>query len=105
MSVLTKDNLIKLVLDKVKDDTSDEAIKFREDVTDTIDNMTITDGVDWHQKYTENDASWRKKYADRFNKPIGSEKDTDPALPDPEPETEPEEKPLEFENLFGVPTK
>ena len=100
MAVLKKEDLMKLVHDKVKDDTSDEAIQFREDVTDTIDSMTVSDGVDWHQKYTENDASWRKKYADRFNEPSGSKKDTEPALPDPEPE----EKPLEFENLFGTPT-
>lgn len=105
MAVLTKDDLMKLVLDKVKDDTSDEAIKFREDVTDTIDSMTVTDGVDWHQKYTENDASWRKKYADRFNEPAGSKKDTDPALPDPESEPDHEPEPLEFENLFNTPAK
>ena len=105
MAILKKDELMKLVLDKVKDDTSDEAIKFREDVTDTIDSMTVSDGVDWHQKYTENDASWRKKYADRFNEPSGSKKDNEPALPDPDPDPEPEEKPLEFENLFGAPAK
>ncbi len=42
--------------------SSDEAISFLEDITDSY---TISD-VDWEQKYHENDTMWRNKYRDRF---------------------------------------
>lgn len=69
MSKLTQ----KEFMDKAKailgDRTDDEAISFLEDCKDTIS----SEGDDWKVKYDalakekeELDASWRKKYTDRF---------------------------------------
>lgn len=44
--------------------TSDAALALREDITDSVAHDT---GEDWEAKYRENDAMWRKRYADRFS--------------------------------------
>lgn len=69
MSVLSKEELFKQVQEKLKDDTSDETLKFVEDFTDTVNDMEqklSTTDSEWKKKYEENDNEWKKKYKDRF---------------------------------------
>lgn len=84
--------------DKVTEDTS---IKFIEDMTDTLSDLGNNDADEWKKKYEENDASWRKKYTDRFfNTPAKDDKDDEP-IKDPEKEIEAEANaPKTFDDLF-----
>lgn len=56
------DELISKVFKYIGDKNDDESISLLEDITDTLDG----DGEDWKKKYEENDASWRKRYRERF---------------------------------------
>ena len=92
MAVLERDKFFERIRGQLGDDSTDEAIAFLEDVTDTYNALSGSgDGTDWKQKYDENDAAWRKKYTERFFSGGGNQ---EPA-PDPEPD-----KPLTYENLF-----
>jgi hypothetical protein len=66
MSVLSKDELLKVVNTLVGEGTNDETLKTIEDVTDTINSFSDNANEDWKKKYEENDASWRNKYKERF---------------------------------------
>lgn len=73
-----------------EDNTSDEAIAFIEDITDSYS----APKVDWEAKYRENDAEWRKKYHDRFFSDVNPEEENAPFE---------EDKPIvktKFEELF-----
>lgn len=64
MAVRTVEELLASVKEVVGDAiTSDKGISLLEDITDSYKK----DGEDWKAKYEENDASWRKRYADRFS--------------------------------------
>ena len=101
--VKTKDELLKILQDRIGEDTSDEALAFIEDVTDTITDLETRaagDGEDWKKKYEENDAAWRTKYKERFFSGEVKEK------PDKEEESQDEdEKPLTFDSLFAEEKK
>ena len=94
--VRTKDEILNLVKDILKDDTSDSALSLVEDLSDTLDsNVTPSEGTDWKTKYEENDAQWRQRYRDRFfSKPAQEEEEPD----DPVPEETNE--PKTFSDLF-----
>lgn len=80
MAVLSKDELLQLIRNRVGEDDTDEALQFLEDVTDTINDMVVRldDNTDWKKKYEENDTAWRKRYRERFNTPVpDSDVDTD----------------------------
>ena len=66
--VKTKEEILKAIKDRIGEDTSDEAIAFLEDITDTINDYEnkTKDETDWKAKYEENDKEWRNKYRDRF---------------------------------------
>lgn len=69
MAKLTKNELFDKLHGFIGDDTSEEAISFMEDVTDTFNDMESRangDGEDWKAKYYENDAAWKAKYRHRF---------------------------------------
>ena len=90
MAIKTIEEIMGAVRARVGEDTSDEAIAFVEDVSDTL--TSLSSAEDWKKKYEDNDAEWRKRYQDRFFNP---EKTPDP---DPEPDAKPER--LTFEELF-----
>lgn len=97
MAVRTKDEIMASIKERIGDDQSDEAISLVEDISDTIDNMQSKangDGIDWKNRYEENDANWRQKYRDRF---FG--KSSDEAIPGPN-ESEDEDPRLTYKNLF-----
>lgn len=68
MAVRTKDEILEMIKEKIGEDTSDETITLIEDVTDTLNDYETrtSGGEDWKAKYEENDASWRRRYTDRF---------------------------------------
>ena len=76
--VLTKEEFLSKIKERIGENPTDEDISFVEDMTDTID--SLSQGDEWKKKFEENDAMWRKKYTERF------------FTPDKEPEKEPEEK-------------
>lgn len=97
MSILSREQLLEKIKQRVGEDTSDEALSFIEDVSDTIADYESrsTSTTNWEQKYKENDEAWRKKYRERFfSTPSGEEA--------PPAEEADEEKPKSyyFDNLF-----
>lgn len=68
MAVRSIAEILESVQTRLGEDTSDEALAFVEDITDTLNDFEnkTKDEEDWKKKYEENDASWRKKYKDRF---------------------------------------
>ena len=94
--VRTKEEILNLVKDILKDDTSDSALSLIEDLSDTLDsNVKSSDETDWKAIYEENDAQWRQRYRDRFfSKPAQEEEEPD----DPAPEVTNE--PKTFSDLF-----
>lgn len=69
MTFLLRDDYFKRVNEIVGDNTSDEALSFIEDMTETYDTLESRkkdNEIDWEQKYKENDEAWRKKYRQRF---------------------------------------
>ena len=68
--IKTREELMTMITERVGEDTSDEAISFIEDITDTLNDYETKlagDGTDWKSKYEENDRQWREKYIARFN--------------------------------------
>lgn len=69
MSILSKEEMFAKLKERIGEDTSDEAVTFVEDFTDTINDMETklaTTDSEWKKKYEENDNEWRTKYRDRF---------------------------------------
>ena len=70
MAVLNKEEFMRRLQERIGEDTSDEAMTFIEDMTDTFNDMeTRSSGNNdeqWQQKYNELDKSWREKYKARF---------------------------------------
>lgn len=93
MAISTKEDLVARLTASFGEDLSDDNISLLEDLSDTIDSFSDTE--DWKTKYEENDASWRKRYKERFE---GKEDDS----LESEPEIEHYESPTKFEDLFTV---
>ena len=96
MAVKTKDEILSAIKEHFAEDSSDEAISFIEDVSDTFTDLETRangDGTDWKAKAQEIDNSWREKYKARF---FSGNKEE----PDDEPEFIDEVKPMKFEDLF-----
>lgn len=93
MAILTKEQLMESIRNRVGEDTSDEALAFIENVNDTIENMSNDKNTDWKAKYEENDAAWRQKYKDRFFNT--SSEDIDDDLVE-----DGKKKPMTYEALF-----
>lgn len=85
MAIKSLEDILASARSIIGEDTSDDALAFMDDLSDTIEdfNTKTKDQTDWHEKYNENDAQWRKRYADRFNgKPV-EEEDESYDLPEP----------------------
>lgn len=97
MAVKTREEILESFKSRLGENPDDESISFLEDVTDTLNDFEKRangDGTDWKSKYEENDASWRKKYTERF-----FSDDPNPE-PNPEPKPEPDNTPRTFSDLF-----
>ena len=70
MGVLNKEQFLVRLQERIGGDTSDEAMSFIEDMTDTFNDMETRSNAQsdeqWRKKYMELDKSWREKYKARF---------------------------------------
>lgn len=99
MAVRTKEEILESVRAVAGEDAGDTVITLLEDVADTMadyDNR-IRESGDWKAKYEENDAGWRKRYADRF---YGRADGGDPPMPDEPVPDETEREIRSYEDLF-----
>ena len=91
MAVITKEDLLNKVKTFIGEVPTDEGIAFLEDLADTVSDLETKaegDGEDWKAKHEELDATWKKKYTDRFysgeekkEKPKEEEKKDDEETP------------------------
>lgn len=98
MAVKSVTELLSQIQARFGDDTTDEALAFIEDVSDTVNDLQsrANGETNWEQKYKENDAAWRQKYRDRF-----FSKDDGPSSTEiDEDESEDTYKPKTFNDLF-----
>lgn len=97
MAVRTRDEIVEAVRTRIGEDTSDEAISLLEDVSDTLTDYEtrVADKTDWKAKYDEMDASWRKKYMDRFSGKTGEE-----VKEEQEEQIKDDSEPRTFDELF-----
>ena len=70
MAILTQEQFMESLRAQVGDDTSDEALAFIQNMSDTYNNLSnqVKESGNWEQKYRENDTEWRRKYKDAFFK-------------------------------------
>lgn len=69
--ILSREDLLSAVRNIFGEDSTDEQISFIENLSDTVSDFEerITTSGDWKTKYEENDASWRRRYTERFVNP------------------------------------
>ena len=90
MAIRTREELLNSVNTILGENNSDEALSFIEDITDTYDDLSNRNGDEnWEERYNNLDKEWRERYRQRFNEPYNDDDDSNP-----------EPKPLTFENLF-----
>lgn len=106
MAVLTRDEYIRRIQERMSETPTDDEIAFLEDMTDTYDSLTPTgESVDWEAKYNELDATWRKRYTDRFNGDLSAVDDIEFIEHPGATVYEDEERPTRYEDLFVVEGK
>lgn len=70
MAIKTREEILTAIRERFGEDTSDAALSFVEDITDTLTDLEAKNNANnnenWKKKYEDNDAAWRKKYRDRF---------------------------------------
>ena len=107
MAVRTREELLKIVRDYVKDNTDDATLQLLEDVDDTFKDFAdkSKDETDWKAKYEENDKEWRTKYKERFmSGGDDDKKDVNPTPADEKKEGDEDEKET-FNDLFSEERK
>jgi hypothetical protein len=69
--IISREELIAGVREIFGENNTDEQIAFIENLNDTVSDFEerITSSGDWKTKYEENDASWRRRYTERFVNP------------------------------------
>ena len=107
MPILDKENFMARIKERVGDDTSDEAMSFIEDMTDTFNDLetkTVDTSSEWEAKYNqaiadkdELDKSWREKYKARF---FDGESSSEEAKEDQKEDVIDDGKPTTFDELF-----
>ena len=100
MAILDKDTYFNKLHERIGNDTSEEALTFLEDMTDTYNDMANRangDGVDWKSKYNELDKTWREKYRHRF---LNSDGGNPNPIPQSEVEKEYNPESITFDDLF-----
>lgn len=92
MAVTNKETILQKLNGIIGENSSDEALGLIEDITDTFSDYDtrLSDQTDYKKKFEENDASWRKKYRERFMS--GSSENPDSGTEPP--------KQLRYEDLF-----
>lgn len=107
MAVRTREELLKIVRDYVKDNTDDATLQLLEDVDDTFKDFAEKqkDDTDWKAKFEENDKEWRTKYKERFMSGGDDEKKDVNLTPADEKKEEDEDEKETFNDLFSEERK
>ena len=70
MSALNREEFFARLHERVGNDSTDEGIKFLEDMTDTYNDLekkaADSDSENWKARYEELDNTWKKRYTHRF---------------------------------------
>lgn len=106
MAIKTSTEIMETLRTYLGEDVSDDAIGFIEDMNDTLAEYErqIADVTDWESKYNELDASWRKRYRDRFFEG-GEDKDGSFIEDVNDIEEQEDNAPTTFEELFEEVTE
>lgn len=82
MAVKSREELLEVVKKRVDGDTSEDAVMFVEDITDTYDDLVskVSESGDWENKYKE----LAQKYKERFFEGKIENDPDDNTDPDPE---------------------
>lgn len=89
MSVLTKDEFMTRLEKHFDGDTSDDTIKFVEDMTDTYNDL--------EKRYNDNDTAWKEKYKKRFFSSV----ETEETEKDNDKEQEKKAEKIQIDDLFN----
>ena len=106
MAVKSKEDILSIIKEKFKDDTSDSTLGMIEDISDTINDLEdkAKDKTDWKSKYEENDKQWREKYKERFfsgeSLPKSTGTQTEPETEEHIPGYKDDGTPMTFNDLF-----
>lgn len=104
MAVVSRDELIQAISSVLGETPDDNGLAILENLTDTISDYEtkVVDTGDWENKYNELDASWRKRYAERFMSSEDVEHETDPEeiKEEQEEDVKKDGEELTFESLF-----
>jgi hypothetical protein len=75
MAVRTREEILEAIRSRIGEDTSDESISLLENIADTMEDYEtrVADKTDWKNKYDELDATWRRKYIERFSGKTGED--------------------------------
>lgn len=85
--ILTKADFMKVIKERVGDDTSDESLKFIEDMNDTYNdlekklNPNKKTDEQWEEELKKKDEEWREKYKARFFEGVEEPDDKDKVDP------------------------
>lgn len=102
--VLTREDLIGRIRDRIGEGIEDADISLMEDIADTYDDLKerAGDNENWREKYDELDKTWRQKYIDRFNGKVESDADFVEEPADADETILEYEAPKTYEELFEV---
>ncbi len=97
MAVRTREEILEAIRSRIGEDTSDESISLLEDITDTMEDYEtrVADKTDWKNKYDELDATWRRKYIERFSGKSGED-----IKNEQEEQIKDDDEPRTFDELF-----
>lgn len=97
MAVRTREEILEAIRSRIGEDTSDESISLLEDITDTMEDYEtrVSDKTDWKNKYDELDATWRRKYIERFSGKTGED-----VKNEQEEQIKDDSEPRTFDELF-----
>lgn len=97
MAILTKEELLKAVQEKLS--SSDDDLVILENITDTINAFEVDKTEDWKAKYEENDKQWRERYKARFSEP-SAKPSVEEKTPTPDEPEEPKSANFTVDDLF-----
>lgn len=106
MAVRSREELMTSMNAVLGERTDDEALNFIQDFTDTYDDLSSHTGTYTEEQYNDLDASWRKKYKERFFAGGTSDSDDDMVQPNKRKKEEPKrEETITIKDLFTPVTK
>lgn len=69
MATLNREQYFEKLRTVIGDRSDPDSIQALEDLTDTynaLEQGNVGDGIDWKQKYEDNDKAWAERYRNRF---------------------------------------